>query len=500
MAGLLNASGVSDDFDDSLALTTLLIDREDETKVSEYDALHEKVKDAIDADKAKDITDAVAESTTPTEAVAAPSEPPVAESEPTPNEPDSKATESDSSDPEEVLTDKEGVRSSVATESLRNDYYDRLVLEAISYDDVSNAVSSVASSAYSGVSFFATKMKLFITTLFELGVTYSPGAARLLKKGVIYLYTKAARAFLATMIATANFVKRYVHSIENAKSDIRSMRELVGTLKQQTGIADLTGRACTDESILSWLTYNGKTDALGSATLMTAFLTSTVENIDRGILHDLDTVQKLIDLSKNGVRGNALSFMSVPPFSGSYLRKAVRGYVKDPDLVESRVYSSALPDKILFVVNLPRVDLTEIELISKAYQESGIFLAVDSNDTPSADKLDYMDIAGVERLLDRLEQLCDVSINHLSFYARIEKHSDSLKFGYRNYYQKLVESAASATVRSSLVEYVYLKQSFVNKVYLPASMDIHDYVSAYLVRACRFAKANLKALASENKN
>ena len=68
--------------------------------------------------------------------------------------------------------------------------------------------------------------------------------------------------------------------------------------------------------------------------------------------------------------------------------------------------------------------------------------------------------------------------------------------GYRHYYQKLSSSPEKVGLHESLAEFVFLKQSFASKTYLAGMIDIHDYVTAYVVRATRFAKKNLKVLAS----
>lgn len=83
-------------------------------------------------------------------------------------------------------------------------------------------------------------------------------------------------------------------------------------------------------------------------------------------------------------------------------------------------------------------------------------------------------------------------------YTRLLRENEKLKLGYRYYYQGLVESDEKKSLHDSLAEFVYLKQAFINKVYLPAAIDMHDYVASYLMRALRFTKENVKALSRED--
>ena len=522
-------------FDDTLELVQTIDKEETGAKLGEFDVLHDEVSDSVEAEKtaAEDATDDAPSDDAPSEDAPVedtPSDEDVPEDNTrtddetaTPDNPEEdaeanakpddassdkkppEAKESDSEAKDDDMSDADGKRSTVASEMLRNEFYERTVLESVEMADVRHVAGQVASGAFelakTGVSkglvvggFAASMLWKFSLVLKDLGVAYSPVVARTLKKGVIYLFMRSVRVLLKTSFAIVDFTKRHVRAISKRQKEIQKLRETLAVIKTKETPTSVEGRGLADRKTISWLSSSGSTEPIKSASVMKAFMEEAIKQIDAGVFSDLTTVKKLIDLSESGFRGDPVSFLRVTPFTGGYLKRGVRNYQKDPDLVESVVYHLPLPDGILFAANLPRSDLKEIETISKAYQESGVFLAVDASQRTLPEKMNYMDVEGVERFLDVLEQLCTSAQAHTSFYARLKKEADGLKFGFRHYYQKLVEDAEQATVRTSLVEYVYLKQAFVGKVYLPAAMDVHDYVSAYLVRALRFAKDNVKAL------
>jgi len=418
------------------------------------------------------------------------------------NDPESKKDSKENTDAEDeedgALTEKDGKRTTVAAESLREEYYDRLILESIDGQDVKDVLHSgvrlLGSAAVVVGQFGLETLGRLAAILRDLGIQYSPVVIKAIKMGAIYLFTKSVTSLFKLIVGVSDWGRRYYRNIDKRQKEIRDLRAALEKLKTLEEKPSLEGKRFVQSDVLSWLTTKSGVSPMKSADVLSRFFKTAVTEIDRAMQYDVGLVKKLIELSETGVRGELIGYLKVQPFSGAFLKRNVKGYVKDPELVESFVYREALPDSVLFVATLPRSDLKDMEVIGHAYTAAGIFLAVDDQSRPSADGIDYMDIEALIKYLDVLEGLCETAKTHKAFFARVVKDAEALKFGYKHYYQKMVESKEQATVRSSLVEYVYHKQSFTTKVYAPAAMDVHDYITAYLLRALRFAKDNVKAL------
>jgi len=473
--------------EEATALSDLLAAQDNAAKTGDYDELHKNNEEILKSTEAVDSTD-------------------LQESEPMSDmSPDDAQLEENESDPsldEEAdlepideespeLTDSDGKRQTPVTESLRNEYYNRIILE--SFDDGQGIGTKIASGFKTGAAYLGSKLFDGAVALKELGVEYGPGILQKLKKTIIYLFIKATKLVLKMIVSISDYTKRHVRSFSKSNEKIKDLREKLNSLKTSGKEMTLGVASTSDESLVSWFTAGGKTDVLNSASVMTAFMSETIRKIDTDLSLNLQSVKKLIDISARPITGNPLSYLAVPPFSGKYLRKSINGHERNPELVDSLVYAVSLPDQVLFAAILPRPSLSTMDEISSAYRESGLFLTTDAKSTPSTDKVDYMDTGKLEHFLDVLEGLCNLGLEHTSFYERIGKAANDLKFGYRHYYQRLTETAEQASIRESLVEYVYLKQSFATRVYIPAAMDIHDYTAAYLVRALRFVKDNIEA-------
>lgn len=506
-------------FDDSMALTQHLQDEAEADKTGDYDQLHEKTKELIASGKETDMSSVTSSSSDdsssdsgggddfsfdmdePTDEEPVEDAPvdDVASDDTSKDTPEDKSKEDHeketpkddaSSEPSEPV-EKDGKLQTPVTEMLRNDYYDRVVLEAIEMQDVKD----VASSLGRGV-MFAGRVALDLAMyLKELGIQYSPAIIAGLKKTVVYLFTRSVRLLLKTIVGISDYIKRHARSFGKAKKEIASLRESLAALEReaQGGTTALKKPATDDLNLISWFTAGNVTNPTHSADIIYVFMKDTIKQIDADISLNIRGVRKLIELSQTSIKGDPIDMLVVPPFSGRYLKRRVTQGADEP-LTERYIYATGLPDQVVFVAELPKAGLTTIEEIADAYRDSGVFLTTDTESRPTAEKVDYMDITGITRFLDVLEGVCDVALEHQSFYDRINKQVGELKFGYRHYYQKLTETKEQSSIRESLVEYVYLKQSFASKIYLPAAMDIHDYTAAYLVRALRFAKENIKQL------
>ena len=111
-----------------------------------------------------------------------------------------------------------------------------------------------------------------------------------------------------------------------------------------------------------------------------------------------------------------------------------------------------------------------------------------------APMVNYMDKQSLLRLLDGLEGVVEKALKHVSFYQKLETASNELKPSFQNYFSWLVEDAQAKSLRESLAEVIYLKQSFVTKVYLPGAIDIHEFVSSYVSGVLRYVERNIKVM------
>lgn len=407
--------------------------------------------------------------------------------------------EDDAAPPDEKQDEKNDQKGKVIAESLRNPYdmhYSSLVLEEITREDVYDGVSKVAGFVYRAGVAVAGLLFEFGKILVALGVRYGPGIADKLRRGVIYLFTRSVKVLFRTIASSSDYIKRHYHSVSSLKKDIASLKKASEELNEMQ-LGEMEDENFTEEKSIPWFVYGTKAGFLGSAGEVLHFLDATIDPMAKRVLEDIHAVQKLIDMSSvTGIRGNVLAMMDVNPIGSEYSRKTLKNYPMDNSDVETYVYQRPLPNGVIFVTNLPKNNLGDIEKVSKAYKDSSIFLGVETSPITMPEALPYLKKEELDKYIDQLAVIADLLQEHTGHYVRIANEGSKLKLGYRHYYQKLSSSPEKVSLHESLAEFVFLKQSFASKTYLAGMIDIHDYVSAYLVRATRFAKKNLKALSA----
>lgn len=502
------ATEALDGFPDSLNLVQQLKAEKEGAATSEYDELHDDIKEEVVEREAADQNPQPASDDAPADTP--PSEDPTPGDEPTEDTPDDTPTEEvdENGDvaegqtvAEEPLKENNGKLEGVVAESMRNNYEDHVMaMEAISMEDVTGGLASagqyLGQKAYDAASYGVRMVYDLLRYLVALGVSNAPAALRGVKKGVLYLFSRTLRAFFTMLTKIADFVKRQRMAITRSQKDIAELRKALQELTTASHGTELVlkQQATNSENIVKWLTPDAKGRPVASVSIVSKFMDDVLKHVDGSISHDVDIVKRLIELSSTGVRGDMTKFLSVSPLSGEFFKGSVKGYVSDSEITDTFIYRQSLPNNVLFVANLPKQSLKELSDISAGYAASGMFLAVDPRTQQLSSVVNYMDARKLDAFLAELQGLAAVALNHSAMYDHISKQCETLKFGYRHFYQKLIATPAQATVQNTLIDYVHLKQDFVNKVYLPASMDIHDYVSTFLVYAVRFAKANVKAL------
>lgn len=183
------------------------------------------------------------------------------------------------------------------------------------------------------------------------------------------------------------------------------------------------------------------------------------------------------------------------------MKRSVQGLDINADLTESFVYTLPIPKSTLLIASVPKEDVVreaaksgDLSNVTQAYQESYIVLAASPVRTKSVPLVNYMDKKSLLSLLAELEAVLDKAKSHVSFYKKLENSSADLKPSFQNYFSWLVEDEKAKALKDSLAEVIYLKQSYVTRVYLPGAVDIHDFTSNYASSVMRYVEKNIKVL------
>ena len=534
--GIFAFEGI-DEFSEGLNLTEHIDVQAEASRTGDFDELKEKSQELIDSAIETDTTDAGAGGDEPPQDSPGEGSPEDSQDDTTPpsddeglatgdaetakddekdpkeDKPDGKEAKDEGEPGDEEPTTKDGKRQTSAAESFRNLHYDRVTLRQIdlilSSESAFSAMGEYASAAGGHLASFGSGVGNFLhgaaskivevarelaVYLFHLGVKYSPAVWRFVKKSTVYLFTKSLKLFFKTFIYISDYSKRRQRSFDKHLVRIAKLREKLQNFKQSGTSVELRTKSMHDPGLASWFYSKERVDPIRSASVISEFARSVLSEIDTGVKQNVEQLSKLLEASEAHLTGNRLNLLTTTPLHQGFGKKTLPTLKTNTELVSTFVYQETLPDKLLFACVLPNSGVNNLDDMAKAYQESGMFLTPSQAGYRQIDEVDYMDIKGIDNFLNELERLCTLGKEHAIFYQKLAKQISGLKPGYRNFYQKLCESAEEAEQREELMEYVYLKQMFLSRVYVPSATDIHDYMASYLVKSLHYVEECIKNL------
>jgi hypothetical protein len=379
----------------------------------------------------------------------------------------------DISNDEEVLDD-----DSIAEESFKNIVFENLALE--DFDILSRLGNKVTEV-----------LSLALHNLSELGITYSPIILTKVYKGVLFLMSKIVSLLFNSISSLNKYIIRHNTSFSKLKEDISSIKKMLDELPESNGSID---SKFTNKRVIDCLVISDGVDIAANIGVLVDFIGPIVNKISDSINNDVSSIKHLISYSYNGVVKIPSSIMGPSSYDALLSSGSLKGYERSSDMVSSYHYQKTLPGNVLFIAQLPNDDLTELPDIIEAYNNSTMFLGYDADSYKVIDSIDYMSKEGLLNLLSKLDELCGLCIKDEVLYETILSKKKSLRYNFKNYFNALISKSDKVSIKDSLLEYVYLKSIFIDKVYTSTAIDIHDYTAKVITNALVYIKDNANKL------
>ena len=490
---------VLEELDEGLALVQLLKKEQSDQELPEHDRLYLEKAEEVKAAEKKE-----SEQTQDQDDPAA-SEDPVEKGSAEPEgEVIGGSDNSEDDTGEEVSSDAQevdGKQTTVAAESLRNDEgYSVYSAESFGEETLTSKAAGLAWTGVKALSGYALELATHLGVfLKELGIEYGPKVFAALRKGVSYLLTRIFNSFMKMRAATTKAYFQYKNSFVSHQKRLSRLKQILNELPDNVTVVQ--DQPFSDQDLFKLFLVGTEVSPVKSLRSVDLLLDVVVNDIDRGVQHEIGVMQQVIDVCKRNARVEVLHYLQSNALNSGFMKKSIAGYDKDPERVESFMFNHALPCNVLLLAGIPRKDVIEravrdedLHEVSEAYKGSYLVLGVNPLVPKIAPMVNYMDKQSLLRLLDGLEGVVEKALKHVSFYQKLETASNELKPSFQNYFSWLVEDAQAKSLRESLAEVIYLKQSFVTKVYLPGAIDIHEFVSSYVSGVLRYVERNIKVM------
>lgn len=381
-----------------------------------------------------------------------------------------------------------------ATESIRNGMVSTLAYEGEKLDGAIRFLGSAGAAVIDAFRFLAA-----------IGIQYGPGIFEKVRKTVFALFVKSVKGTLTLRRNLAIFIKTRDKTFVKLDAQIMALQQKVQELQdkqaqtqpdpetdQEPTEQPTASVGITDQKLIQWLMLGREVSAMKSTTRMLAFARDGIGTMAQQTMNDIESLVRILKIAKGAEFAAANNLLRVRPPSGSFTRRNVKGYVQDARLLDMYVYDKELPNLTTVIVSIPNSDVQDPDEYARAYQLSGAFLGVSEQFYIVPTRLDYVTLDQASALLAELAKVVETCRTNQGLLRQIGKSTSNLTTGYKHYFEGLTETDKPIPVKDSLIEVVNMKQTFLNKTYLPCAMDMQDYLASYVNRVLTYVRASVK--------
>lgn len=416
----------------------------------------------------------------------------------TSSDPDPEQTEDkEEQEPEEKEDPKEEPKKEekeeVSSESFRELQYEfEAPSEEVSLESL-EAVKRAAGKTYHGV-------KYVVSSLGALGIAYGPKIASKAYKGVIYGFALLGKGLVISISSLTKYIERRTSAFDKLNKDIQIAKETLQLIDDKDAKEDTEELSSDsdepiiqfkDEKTINYLKIGESLDLSNNIERLNTFVSDYVEKISKAI----HTENKVVNLAVE--RSNILRFPDPVEFLQYNFNLNGLGrysHSDDDSLTELFRSKEVMPGDVVLIAKLPNRKIKRVLDLRQAYKESDIHLELNKESFKVIEGVNYMTSQELSQFLDSLSKLCDLCISHQKYYEGIKKLKLKSRYSFKRYFDNLLDNKSKVGVEDSFIENMYMKNVFVDKVYIPAAMDIHDYAAKVISHGLSFAKSNLEHL------
>jgi len=389
------------------------------------------------------------------------------------------ATDEDSSDSEDITSvkDSSDVEDIVLSEeSFKDLYYISLAQESFIGDYASKLSEAFKDS---------------LSYLGYLGITYGPTIATNVYRGLVYAMGRLTKLLFTSISKIVKYSNRRINSFNKLKNDINKLKQILSEIKSKNNSETDIKISYSNIKNIDNLKINTNTDLFNTVNVLNNFLNSSIKDIGNNIVSDISYIKHITSNYLTIDVKTPLASMIVKPMNNCLTNRNISGFNPSSDKIEPSAYKETLPGDIEFIAYLPKDTMNNLDDAITAYNNSNLFLGYNMNSYKSVQYINYMNIDDLSKLLEKFSSLCDTCIEQQKLYESIIKYKKGLRFNFRNYFYSLINSKSKISTEKTLIEYVYLKSMFIDKVYISSAMDIHDYSIKVISSGLSYIKSNI---------
>ena len=311
----------------------------------------------------------------------------------------------------------------------------------------------------------------------SLTLQTAPKILKSMYKGVVYGVAKVKLTVGKIYSATDTSIERQKTSTAMVRKRLDALKEILeGAGTKKDGVEDMV-ITYRNKDVVPTLVCGSNTDIVKNLENLDGFLSLAQAALHKAIIADFNAIRYYGTVFTHGKKIDPLELVKpVVPAMG-FVKGPPWGYKPSSELLQSFHSETKLPGNMVVVAELPKDDLESMDYYASAYDASRMYLGFDKEAYQEVEELKVVGIQKVKEIVSALEKLLTTCEKQQTLYEDITRTKTGVMLSIKRHAMNLVESAIKVRSSDSLVEPMYLKATFIAKVYLVGSLDIHDYAA-----------------------
>lgn len=477
-----------------------LLDQEkaakDKGPIAEQTFQDKAVEEAVEKKKEQS-DDSVSSMDTTSEGSQSSSEEDTSDTDPETDEGSSKTGEEVDPTPKETSDDKEDTEEKEeSTKEDKSEEDEKPVQESlrelgesdIALESFGEVLGSVGGAVTTAAGVVANALLSSVRAIAILTTIHGKNILKGMYKGVIYTLANLINGIGKTYSAIDKAIERRQNSISSLKKQLDTLKTLITSIEtREKPIEDLK-ITYGNKAVINALKSGDSTDVVKNLLVLDKFLVSTIGNLHRAILDDVASIQYLTTLFTHGRNINHGDLLRLKSPGVGLATGSLVGYDPVSEYVQPYKSRDPLPGDIVVIAELPKESLTTLEGYEQAYKDSKLYLGFNKANYHQVNDIEVVGFNKVKSVISTLEKLIFTLEKQQTLYEDIRRTKPGVILSIKRHAMNLVESNTKVRYSDSLVGPMYLKSTFIAKVYLAGSLDIHDYAAKTISNGLSFAQ------------
>jgi predicted DNA-binding ArsR family transcriptional regulator len=306
---------------------------------------------------------------------------------------------------------------------------------------------------------------------------------------VLFTAVHLVKFLFTSMGDLKDYISRRFDSYESLQHEVVALHKAVDEVKKDKAEGNFN-----DQKVLDHMKIGMSVDLKANNKAFSAFMTEVMSGMVKSSLEDFTQTMSFVKENVGNLNAKPSNILKLRELGSIVKPGTIEGYTDIPDNTHSLISSEVLPGDIKLLLVVPVVNIPDEDAYVKAYQHSYAALVADSGSYKHVTSMTFMSKSELKSYLADLNKMMLACIEHKILFEQLMGSKMKLRYSFKAYLSQIFNYSNKLDVKTSLIELVYIKTIFAEKVYIKASMDMHDYAVRVLKANIKFAQANLKHL------